>query len=94
MTRGVNLRSYQRVHVKGASQGLVVKSGIDAPRDLRGKEIWVPITSTAHYIVLIALTEFNIDISSDITVKFKSPEEIREAWDEGTIDGAGCWGNI
>ena len=27
------------------------------------------------------------------TREFKSPEEIREAWDEGAIDGAGCWGN-
>ena len=31
VARGVNLRSYQRVHVKGTSQGLVVKSGIDTP---------------------------------------------------------------
>ena len=93
VARGVNLRSYQRVHVKGTSQGLVVKSGIDTPQDLRKKRIWVPITSTAHYIVLAALAEFDIDISSDITVEFKSPEEIREAWDAGTIDGAGCWGN-
>ena len=48
VARGVNLRSRQRVHVKGASQGLAVKNGIDAAVTLRC------ITTTAHYIVLVA----------------------------------------
>ena len=76
-----------------ASSAAHPPAAANCSQDLRGKRIWVPITSTAHYIVLVALAEFEIDISSDITVEFKSPQEIREAWDAGTIDGAGCWGN-
>ena len=38
------------------------------------------------------LREYGID-GSDVTIEFADPLVIREAWDAGLIDGAGCWGN-
>ena len=39
VTRGLELRSYQRVQKLGGGEGLVVRSSITRPTQLRGKEI-------------------------------------------------------
>lgn len=74
------------------SEALVVRrgSGIVKPQDLRNKRIAAPVGSTAHFHLLFALEQFGIP-KVDVKIINLSPEEIDEAWQEGSIDGAYIW---
>ena len=75
-----------------SAEALVVRdgSGIEAPRDLRGKTIGVPFASTTHFHLLFALEQFGIG-PKELTVRNMQPPDIVQAWRDGDIDAAFVW---
>ncbi|KAH8058949.1 platelet-activating factor acetyltransferase [Aureococcus anophagefferens] len=80
------------LHFKGAAQALVTRPDLTAPQDLAGTVLWTPYTSTTHYILLAGLAQAGFDVD-EVALVTASPAAIIEAWDNGEIDGAACWGN-
>ena len=80
------------LHFKGAAQALITRPDLTAPQDLAGTTLWTPYTSTTHYILLAGLAQAGFDVD-EVTLITASPAAIIEAWDNGEIDGAACWGN-
>ncbi len=74
----------------GNSEALVVKKGIDDPRQLIGKRIAVPFISTTHYSLLAALKHWGIK-PSEVHLINLQPPAIIAAWRRGDIDGAYVW---
>jgi taurine transport system substrate-binding protein len=78
----------------GESEALVVKkdAGIKSLHDLKGKKIATTFSSTAHYSLLSALKNKNIDLKKDnITLLDMQSPDILAAWNRGDIDGAYVW---
>lgn len=75
-----------------SAEALVVKngSGIYQPKDLIGKKIATPFSSTAHYSLLSALKHWNIKPNQVRLLNLK-PAEINAAWRRGDIDAAFVW---
>jgi len=78
--------------VIGEAEALAVKnsSNISTFKDLVGKKIAVPISSTAHYSLLNALKLNGIDQKS-VKILDLQPQDIFAAWQRGDIDGAYVW---
>ncbi|WP_426721522.1 ABC transporter substrate-binding protein [Corynebacterium auriscanis] len=73
-----------------ASEALVAKEG-NSVRDLRGKTIAVPFSSTSHYSLLNALRRAGLDPKKDVTVTNVSPDHLPAAWASDQIDAAYVW---
>lgn len=76
----------------GTSEALVARngSGINSPKDLIGKKIATPFSSTSHYSLLAALKHWNID-PHQVTIVNLNPPAISAAWQRGDIDAAYTW---
>lgn len=74
----------------GNSEALVVKKAITTPKDLIGKRIAVPFTSTTHYSLLAALKHWGIT-PGQVQILNLQPPAIIAAWQRGDIDGAYVW---
>ncbi len=71
------------------AEALAVR-GVTKPEDLAGKKIATPFVSTAHYSLLTALKQWNIDPKT-VNILNLRPPEIAAAWARGDIDGAYVW---
>ena len=78
--------------VIGAAESLVVKSdsGVSTLRELAGKKVATPFTSTAHYSLLNALKLEDMT-ETDIQMLDMQPDDIFAAWQRGEIDAAYVW---
>jgi taurine transport system substrate-binding protein len=76
----------------GSSEALVVRNGtgINSPKDLIGKKIATPFSSTSHYSLLAALKHWHID-PHQVTIVNLNPPAISAAWQRGDIDAAYTW---
>ena len=89
VARGVDIKNLYVAHEKGSSQGLLVRPGIQSPRDLAGRTFGTPFGSTAHYHMMYIQTLFP-DVRFDIIdLNGLNPLDL---YDAGTIDGAFVWG--
>lgn len=88
----VPYRIIELLNVIGNSEALVVRPerGITAIRDLPGRKIAAPFSSTAHYSLLATLQQNGVDPGS-VTVVDLEPQNILAAWERGDIDGAYVW---
>lgn len=78
--------------VLGDAERLVAKNGsnINSIRDLKGKKVATPFSSTAHYSLLKAL-ELNGISEKDITLFDMQMPDVYAAWQRGDIDAAYAW---
>lgn len=76
--------------VIGGTEALVAKDAAGI-RDLKGKRIAVPFSSTAHYSLLNALIDAGIDPSRDVEITNISPDKLPAAWKSDRIDAAYVW---
>lgn len=78
--------------VLGTAESLVVKkdAGIDSVKDLIGKRIGTPFSSTSHYSLMRALELENVD-TSRVQIFDLQPDEILDAWNRNDIDAAYVW---
>lgn len=78
--------------VIGAAETLVAKndSGISSVKDLSGKKIGVPFSSTAQYSLLNTLKLEGIS-ENDVKIFDLKPDDIFSAWQNGEIDAAYIW---
>ncbi|MDF0478741.1 MetQ/NlpA family ABC transporter substrate-binding protein [Vagococcus sp. PNs007] len=77
--------------ILGSNEALVVPKDSKAKevKDLKGKKIATPFSSTSHYSLLNALTEAGI--KADVKLLDMQTSEIVAAWERGDIDGAYTW---
>ena len=93
LSRGVDVKLIYTIHRKGSSQGLVTRRSISDPTELSARRIATVYGSTAHYQMLFIIQLFfGTSRSEPPTLVFLSPSRIVPAWNEGSIDGAFCWG--
>ncbi|CAJ1951940.1 unnamed protein product [Cylindrotheca closterium] len=96
LAREIDISVIYITDYKGESQGVYVRPssdgyvGVENPFDLVNRTLGVPFGSTMHYQVLYILDLFGI--TGSVSLLNLSPTEIIEAWDDGTIDAAACWG--
>ena len=74
------------------AEALVVRngSGINGPKDLKGKKVATPFVSTAHYQLMVDLKLEGVD-PKGVNVMNMRPPEIAAAWERGDIDAAFIW---
>jgi len=75
--------------VIGDNEGLVVR-GAGSVKDLKGKKIATPFSSTSHYSLLAALQEAGLT-ESDVKLLDMEPPDIQAAWSRQDIDAAYVW---
>jgi len=95
------LKAVSVAHIKGSAEALITRARFNEPKDLADNSIKAdgtttatiaaPSTSTTHYVALAVIANAGMDLIS-INLEYLSPDEIAEAWDAGTIDGACIWG--
>lgn len=76
--------------VIGDAEALAVKPGIGSVKDLVGKTVATPFASTAHYSLLAALTDADVDPTT-VKIIDSEPDDIYAAWSNDQIDGAYVW---
>ncbi|MCR1970524.1 aliphatic sulfonate ABC transporter substrate-binding protein [Clostridium cochlearium] len=78
--------------VLGDAEKLVAKnnSNINSIKDIVGKKIATPFSTTAHYSLLKALELNNIP-QKDVTIYDMQMSDIYAAWKRGDIDAAYAW---
>lgn len=81
--------------VIGAAESLAVKNSanINSIKDLKGKTVAVPFSSTAHYSLLSALKLEGIN-AADVKILDMQPPDIFAAWQRGDIDAAYVWNPV
>ena len=74
------------------AEALVVRngSGINGPKDLKGKKVATPFVSTAHYQLMAVMKTEGVD-AKGVNVMNMRPPEIAAAWERGDIDAAFIW---
>ena len=89
------LQAVAMAHIKGSAEALITRGEFTEPKQLSNETfkatIAVPKTSTTHYVALAVIANAGMDLT-DVNLVFMSPDEIKAAWDAGTIDGACIWG--
>ncbi|AQP52804.1 hypothetical protein CBF34_07410 [Vagococcus penaei] len=78
--------------VLGSNEALVVRNGsnVENIKQLAGKKIATPFSSTSHYSLLQALNEAGLS-EKDVTLLDMQTSEIVAAWSRGDIDAAYTW---
>lgn len=91
-SQGVDLQLFAIAQGIGKAESLAVRdgSGIEAPEDLTGKRVAVPVGSTAHFSLMGALQHWGID-PNDVTVMNMPPDQIAAAWSQDAVDAAFIW---
>lgn len=81
--------------VIGAAESLAVKNSanVGSVKDLAGKKVAVPFSSTAHYSLLNALKLEGVTLS-DVSILDMQPNDIFAAWERGNIDAAYVWNPV
>ncbi|WP_411679994.1 aliphatic sulfonate ABC transporter substrate-binding protein [Clostridium thailandense] len=89
---GIDIETIWIHEVLGEAEQLVVKknSNINSIKDLKGKKVATPYTTTTHYSLLKAL-ELNGMSEKDITLLDMQMPDIYAAWQRGDIDAAYAW---
>lgn len=89
---GIDVETIWIHEVLGEAEKLVVKknSNINSVKDLVGKKIATPFTTTTHYSLLKAL-ELNGISQKDVTLYDMQMPEIYAAWQRGDLDAAYAW---
>lgn len=70
--------------------GLVVRAGITAPADLRGKKIGVEVGTVGHYSLMLILQRAQLAIT-DVAIVSIPAWEIQQAMVDGRIDAGVTW---
>lgn len=85
-------RVIELLNVIGDSEALIVRkaTGVTEIAGLAGRKVAVPFSSTAHYSLLAALQQANVDPGA-VTLIDLEPQNIQAAWQRGDIDGAYVW---
>jgi len=91
-SQGVDLQLFMLAQVIGTAESLIVRNdaGIAKLEDLKGKNIAVPLGSTAHFSLMGALAHAGI-AESDVTIVGMPPDQIAAAWEQKSIDAAFIW---
>lgn len=78
--------------VIGSAESLVAKngSGINSVKDLKGKKVATPFSSTAHYSLLNALKLEGVSLN-DVQILDMQPADINASWQREDIDAAYVW---
>ncbi|MFE7480378.1 ABC transporter substrate-binding protein [Streptomyces sp. NPDC057552] len=78
--------------VAGENEALVARngSGITSVKDLAGKKVATPFSSTSHYSLLAALDQAGVD-ASKVQLLDLEPQDILAAWTRGDIDATYVW---
>ncbi|MFE9459090.1 ABC transporter substrate-binding protein [Streptomyces californicus] len=78
--------------VAGDNEALVARDGsaISSVKDLAGKKVATPFSSTSHYSLLAALDRAGVD-ASKVQLLDLEPQDILAAWTRGDIDAAYVW---
>lgn len=76
--------------VLGANEALVVKEGINSVKDLAGKKIATPFSSTSHLSLVKAL-EMNGLEQNDVVLLDMNTDDIVAAWERGDLDAVYTW---
>ena len=78
--------------VIGEAESLAVKNSanVNSIKELKGKKIAVPFSSTAHYSLLNALKLEGVALS-EVKILDMQPPDILAAWQRGDIDAAYVW---
>ncbi|MDF2925539.1 MAG: taurine transporter substrate-binding protein [Paenibacillaceae bacterium] len=81
--------------VIGAAESLAVKNSakVNTVKELAGKKVAVPFSSTAHYSLLNALELEGLKLA-DVTILDMQPNDIFAAWQRGDIDAAYVWNPV
>ncbi|QAT40947.1 aliphatic sulfonate ABC transporter substrate-binding protein [Clostridium sp. JN-9] len=89
---GIDVETIWIHEVLGDAEQLVVKknSNINSVKDLKGKKIATPFTTTTHYSLLKAL-ELNGVHEKDVKLLDMQMPDIYAAWQRGDIDAAYAW---
>ncbi|MEG0551391.1 MAG: aliphatic sulfonate ABC transporter substrate-binding protein [Vagococcus sp.] len=77
--------------ILGTNEALVVHkdSAIDSVKELKGKKIATPFSSTSHFSLLQCLKEAGIE--KDVELLDMETKDIVAAWERGDIDAAYTW---
>ncbi|MER5553403.1 ABC transporter substrate-binding protein [Streptomyces sp. NPDC002793] len=78
--------------VAGDNEALVARdgSGVKDVKDLVGRKVATPFSSTSHYSLLAALDRAGVD-ASEVDLLDLEPQDIVAAWSRGDIDAAYVW---
>ncbi|MFJ8759003.1 ABC transporter substrate-binding protein [Streptomyces cyaneofuscatus] len=78
--------------VAGENEALVARNGskVSSVKDLVGKKVATPFSSTSHYSLLAALDQAGVD-SSKVQLLDLEPQDILAAWTRGDIDATYVW---
>ncbi|MDF2935692.1 MAG: taurine transporter substrate-binding protein [Paenibacillaceae bacterium] len=81
--------------VIGAAESLAVKNSakVNSVKELAGKKVAVPFSSTAHYSLLNALKLEGVK-AADVKILDMQPNDILAAWQRGDIDAAYVWNPV
>jgi taurine transport system substrate-binding protein len=78
--------------VIGDAESLVVRDeAVTDIGQLQGRKIAVPFSSTAHYSLLQALIDADLDPNKDVEIINLEPEKMPGAWQGDEIDAAWVW---
>ena len=78
--------------VIGSAESLVVRDkSITDINGLKGKTVAVPFSSTAHFSLLQALQDADLDPAADVKIINLEPEKMPSAWHGGQVDAAWVW---
>jgi taurine transport system substrate-binding protein len=95
ISKGLGYEVFWIHDVIGEAESLVVKTSenVNSIKDLKGKTIAVPFSSTAHYSLLNALKLEGVNLS-DVKILDMQPPDILAAWQRGDIDAAYVWNPV
>jgi len=92
LSQGIPIQVIWIHDVIGKNEALVVKKsqGIKKVEDLIGKRVAVPLGSTTHYHLMIALKLANIN-PKKVKITYIEPDDMYAAWTRNEIDGGFVW---
>ena len=92
VSQGVDVELFWILEDIADAEALVVRnaSGINGPKDLKGKKIATPFVSTSHFHLLFALENWGYK-PNEVQVLNMRPADIGAAWERGDVDGAFVW---
>lgn len=90
LSQNLNVEMIWIHEVLGANEALVSKEKVDGIKDLKGKKIATPFSSTSHLSLVKAL-ELNGLTQKDVIMLDMDTDDIVAAWERGDIDAAYTW---
>lgn len=90
LSKNLNVEMIWIHEVLGANEALVAKEEIMSVKDLAGKKVATPFSSTSHLSLIKAL-EMNGLSQNDVILLDMDTDDIVAAWERGDIDAAYTW---